>query len=328
MTKKLILGAVLGLIAVAGLKATKWFGYAKTEAHAWSEWADDQVPVEKKIAALRGDVAALDRDIEGTKNLLAKAIVDTRELSTDAARLRASLETDRKALLARGQKLKDGTEQVAVNKVDLADQKAKLDADVKSFDRRKHSLENMETSLAFHERNRDVLQKQLDTLVAQKLELQSAIDAFADRAQAPADGEQVPDGRHPAEPDQGDAAGHAEEARRGAGEAEADPADDGRVSGREHEERGRDPRPARRKAGEDRGGAGVTPEQSSPNGAASRPPRYRFSPPCRVAGRVPATAFRPHFVSADGFSRLPSRHIGFGRPPPLEAERSPAACPR
>ncbi len=178
MTKKLILGAVLGLIAVAGLKATKWFGYAKTEAHAWSEWADDQVPVEKKIAALRGDVAALDRDVEGTKNLLAKAIVDTRELSTDAAKLRASLETDRKALLARGQKLKDGTEQVAVNKVDLADQKAKLDADVKSFDRRKHSLENMETSLAFHERNRDVLQKQLETLVAQKLELQSAIDAF------------------------------------------------------------------------------------------------------------------------------------------------------
>ncbi len=177
MAKKLILAGIIGVVALVGLKSTKFFGYAKTEANAWSEWAEDQVPVEKKIANLRREVAALDRDIEGTKNQLAKAIVETRELNDESSKLRASLETERKTLMARGEAIKDN-EKINVSKIKLFDDKAKLDADVRSFDRRKQSLKSMETTLAHYERTRDILQKQLDTLAAQKTELQSAIDAF------------------------------------------------------------------------------------------------------------------------------------------------------
>lgn len=181
--KKLILAGVIAAVAAVGLKSTKFFGYAKTEAKAWQEWADDQVPVEKKIAALRGEVTALDADIEKVTDLLAREIVDARNLSADTAKLEKQLAAEYATLETRGKELKV-TEKAATEKVstraatDLADAKASLKADVASYTRRTQTLDNMKQALGFHEKNRDVLQKQLDTLVAQQKAMKGEIDAF------------------------------------------------------------------------------------------------------------------------------------------------------
>ena len=56
MIKKLIVVAVVGGLAVAALKGTKWASYVRSEVKSWRDAAEDSVPPEKEIARLRGFV--------------------------------------------------------------------------------------------------------------------------------------------------------------------------------------------------------------------------------------------------------------------------------
>lgn len=179
MIKKLLLLAAVGGLAFVGIRATKMGSYARTEVSALGEWADEQIPVEKKIATMRKEVSGLDRDIEAVKDELAKEIVEVRELNTNTAQFRAQIENEQKSILARGEQLKDATEKVTVGKLTISVPEAKdqLQRDVSRHVNRKKQLASMEQSLGHRERIKDSLEKQLDGMVKQKQELAAAIDA-------------------------------------------------------------------------------------------------------------------------------------------------------
>lgn len=180
MLKKLILTAVVAAAAVAALRGTRAIHYAKSEAASIQEWADDQIPVEKKIAQMRKDVSGLDRDVDRVKDELAKEIVEVRELTGDVARYRAQVEGEAKLLAATGAKIKDATEKVSVGKsmVPVAEAKENLQRDVRLHLKHKTQLDNMEKTLASRERIKETLEKQLDGMVKQKQELRVEIDAI------------------------------------------------------------------------------------------------------------------------------------------------------
>src|SRR6266568_249524 len=62
MIKKLIVVAVVGGLAVAAVKGTKWASYVRSEVCSWRQAAEDAVPPETEIARLRGEVKNLDED--------------------------------------------------------------------------------------------------------------------------------------------------------------------------------------------------------------------------------------------------------------------------
>lgn len=179
MLKKLLLVGAVAALAGVGLRGTKLTGYAKSEVHSLREWADDQVPVDDKIKAMRHEVAGLDRDVEGVRDQLAREIVDVRDLTARVNADRAQLERDKKNLIARGNDLKDKTEKVSVGRfvVPVAEAKEMLQRDVALHGKREQQLKSLETTLGHRERIRDTLAKQLDGMSRQKLQLKTEIDA-------------------------------------------------------------------------------------------------------------------------------------------------------
>jgi len=179
MLKKLLIGGLVAVIAFVALRNTKLFHYAKQELSDAREWVEDQVPVEKKIEQMRKDVANLDRDVEAVKDALAREIVEVRELTTDVAKLRADVEAEHKKLVKRGEEIRQASEFVAYGrtKVPVAEAKDLLKRDVTSHLKRKQQLESLEKTLAYRERIKETLEKQLDSMLKQKQELKAEIDA-------------------------------------------------------------------------------------------------------------------------------------------------------
>lgn len=179
MLKKLILVGVVAALAGVGLRGTKFFGYAKTEVANLREWADDQVSIQDKIKSMRREVGGLDKDVERVRDDLAKEIVDVRDLTAQVANFSKQIETERKALIARGEDLSDKTEKVSVGRlvVPVAEAKDMLQRDVTIHQKRKQQLADMEKALASRERIKETLAKQLDGMTRQKQLLKAEIDA-------------------------------------------------------------------------------------------------------------------------------------------------------
>lgn len=183
MFKKLLLVGVIAAAGVFVLKGTKFFGYAKQEVAEWKNWADDQVPVEKKIAQMRKDVVALDGDLERVKTELATSIVKVRELTAQESDLRAVVTAEQKALQARGDAIRDAVagkpddDRTKVNAVSVADAKERLARDVSVWTSRKTHLDALAQSKAHHERIKETLERQFDELRRQKEDLKAQIDA-------------------------------------------------------------------------------------------------------------------------------------------------------
>ncbi|OWK37941.1 hypothetical protein [Fimbriiglobus ruber] len=179
MIKKLLIVGAIATVAFVVLKGTKIAGYVRQEAAALTNWADDQIPVEKKIAQMRKDVGALDKDIERVKNDLAREIVEVRELTTKTTDMRAAVDAERKALVARGESLKDATEKVKLGGrfVSVPEAKDQLKQDAEFFKKKKTQLATSEKMLERREQIKETLKKQLDGLVQKKQEVNLEIDA-------------------------------------------------------------------------------------------------------------------------------------------------------
>ena len=101
MFKKLILVAVVGGLAVAAFKGTKWASYARQEIKALREAAEDQIPPEKEVARLRGELKMLDTDIMKVVNQLAKERVECERIKEQVADLRVKQSNSKELLNAR-----------------------------------------------------------------------------------------------------------------------------------------------------------------------------------------------------------------------------------
>ena len=178
MCKKLLLVAVVGAIAFSFLKGTKIFSYAKSEVANVGEWVESQIPTEKKIQQLRKEVKQLDKDIDKAQNALVAEIVDVNRLAKDLGTMKAEVAAEEKKVLAMGAKLKDATEKVSYGHFTVSPDEAKnlLASDVKRITARKNTVQSMEQTLNARERIKDALQKQIDGLRRNKVELVVAID--------------------------------------------------------------------------------------------------------------------------------------------------------
>jgi len=180
MWKKLILVGVVAALGVGLYQGGKKLVHRASEAiTSIDENDDDDMPVEKKIAAMRKETAKLDKDIDKAKNELAKEIVEVKELNSKVSETRASIETDQKVLVQRGEAIKDATSKVKYGNstVSVSEAKARFEKDVDAHIKRKKSLEGMEKALATREQVKETLKKQLDGLIRQQQEMTAEIDA-------------------------------------------------------------------------------------------------------------------------------------------------------
>lgn len=178
MIKKLLLVAVVGVVAFSALKGTKIFSYAKQEVASVGEWVDSQIPTEKKIQQLRKEVKQLDKDIDKAQTALVGEIVDVERLAKDVAAMKGDVAAEEKKVLAMGEKLKDATAKVSYGRFTVSPDEAKqlLHSDAKRVVARKTTLTSMEQTLNARERIKDALQKQVEGLRRNKVELSVAID--------------------------------------------------------------------------------------------------------------------------------------------------------
>lgn len=182
MCKKLLIAAIVGVVAFSALKGTKMFSYAKQEVASVGDWMDSQVPVEKKIQHLRKEVKQLDKDIDKAQTAYVTEIVDVEHLSKDVAEMKGAVVGDHEKILAMGEKIKsankDAKLKVAYGTQTVSTDEALqlLQSDTKRLVSRKATLGSMEQTLAARVRIKDALQKQLDGLRRNKQEMNVAID--------------------------------------------------------------------------------------------------------------------------------------------------------
>jgi chromosome segregation ATPase len=183
MCKKLLIAAIVGVVAISAIKGTKLFSYAKQEVADVGDWMDSQVPIEKKIQRLRKDVKQLDKDIDKAQTAYVTEVVDVDRLSKKVAEWKSGVESDHDKIVAMGEKIKtankDAKLKVTYGKHEnVSTDKALqlLQDDTKQLVARKATLGSMEQTLSARVRIKDALQKQLDGLRRNKQEMTVAID--------------------------------------------------------------------------------------------------------------------------------------------------------
>lgn len=183
MLKKMLLVAIIAGAAVFALKSVR-SGHVAIPAQVEAgmaklhDWAEGNDSIERKIAKLRKETGYMTRDLEATRSKLAEAIVNARETSRDAVALRETVANEHRALVARGEALKDGTEKVSTRgAAALVEAKESLKADVARHLDRKRQLDNLEKTLVSQERVKGLLEAQLDSLKRKQGEVKAQIDA-------------------------------------------------------------------------------------------------------------------------------------------------------
>ena len=195
MLKKLIVVAVVGGLAVAAFKGTKWASYVRTEVKSWRETAEDAVPPEKEIARLRGEVKMLDEDTIKIVKQLARLQSDqadfvTREkaLETKKSEVSERLRTQELALREAEQKAKSGEANVLVmfgeQKFSLATGKIRLKETVRDFTDYEKELVHVRQKLEVQQRIVDKLEKQRLEMTRLKTDLDGAIDGLEEQVQS------------------------------------------------------------------------------------------------------------------------------------------------
>lgn len=189
MLKKLVMVAVVGALTVAAFKGTKWASYVRQELRSIKEAAEDQIPPEKEVARLRGELQLLENDMMKVVNQLAKERVDCERLKEQVAELQTKQSNVKEILTARANTIKDAEGKVKAGesvtfvlfgerKVGLSAARTELADGVSRYTTNQKSLETLELTLSAREQIKDGLEKQLEELKNQKMVLANEVDAL------------------------------------------------------------------------------------------------------------------------------------------------------
>ena len=195
MLKKLIVVAVVGGLAVAAVKGTKFASYVRTEVKSWREAAEDAVPPEKEIERLRGEVKMLDEDTIKIVKQLARLMSDqsdlgNREKGLEAKKSQVSeLMTSREVAVREAEKkAKAGEANVFVT---FGDQKFSLANGLLRLKETVRDYREIEKELTHVRMKSDTQQRIVDKLDRQRLEmsrlksdLDTAIDGLEEQVQS------------------------------------------------------------------------------------------------------------------------------------------------
>jgi chromosome segregation ATPase len=180
MLKKLVIVGIVGFVAVAAVKGSKFGSYIRSEYEALKARAEANVPPEREIARLRNEIKQLDKDILAVVGHLARERVEVAQLKERSDELRAKQSKDKELLNARAQAIKNATEFVTFGnrKLSIDAAKAELEDGVRRYTANEKSLVAMDTAVGSREKVKETLEKQLETLKNQKGELAAAVDAL------------------------------------------------------------------------------------------------------------------------------------------------------
>jgi len=195
MIKKLLVVAVVGGLAVAAVKGTKWASYMRSEVTSWRQAAEDAVPPEVEIARLRGEVKNLDEDAIKIVKQLARlqsdqADLGTREktLETKKNQLSEVLRSRETAVREAEQKAKSGESNVQVafgdQKFSLTIGKARLKETVRDYTDSDKELTHVRMKVETQQRIIDKLEKQRLEMTRLKTDLDLAIDGLEAQVQS------------------------------------------------------------------------------------------------------------------------------------------------
>jgi predicted nuclease with TOPRIM domain len=179
MLKKMIILGVVGFVAVAALKGTKFASYVRTEVDGLRDRVDAAIPPEKEITRLRDEIKQLDKDALALISSVAKERVEVRNLTDRVAELTTQQSAAKTAIHTLASAIKNAEGYVTVNGKPrpIDDAKIGLEADVKRYTDTQKLLESHEALLANRTKVRDMLEKQLEELQAQKEALTQAVNA-------------------------------------------------------------------------------------------------------------------------------------------------------
>ena len=195
MLKKLIVVAVVGGLAVAAVKGTKFASYIRTEVHSWREAAEDAVPPEKEIERLRGEVKMLDEDTIKIVKQLARLQSDQadlvgREKGLEAKKSQVSeLMTSREVAMREAEKkAKAGETNVLVvfgdQKFSLANGLLRLKETVRDYREIEKELTHVRMKSETQQRIVDKLDRQRLEMSRLKSDLDTAIDGLEEQVQS------------------------------------------------------------------------------------------------------------------------------------------------
>ncbi|HEY8504845.1 MAG TPA: hypothetical protein VIL46_09705 [Gemmataceae bacterium] len=177
MVKKLLCFAAA--VAVGGylLSGTRVGSYVSTAYDRARKSVEESVPPEVELDRIRHEVAHLDKDIDKLKGQLAEEIVAVDMLSDEVADERVRLEQEEAFLRARGEELKNAAENVKLGGrlVSVDEAKEELSLAVDRHTRARAEFATKEKTLEVRTRTRDLVKKQLEALIRQKSELETAV---------------------------------------------------------------------------------------------------------------------------------------------------------
>jgi chromosome segregation ATPase len=195
MLKKLIIVAVVGGLAVAAFKGTRWASYVRSEIKSIREEAEDQIPPEQEIARLRNEVKQLDGDAFKVVKQLARLQSDQadndkrlKSLEERKTTVKSKLDSHAKAVRTAEDKAKAGETNALVSFEDqtfsLTVAKTRLKEIVKDYSLTEKELEQLRARMSTQQRIIDKLEQQRLVMTRMKTDLDVAIDGLEDELQA------------------------------------------------------------------------------------------------------------------------------------------------
>jgi chromosome segregation ATPase len=191
MLKKLVIVGIIGFVAVAAVKGSKFGSYIRSEFDAMKARAEANVPPEREIARLRSEIKHLDQDILAVVSQLAKERVEVAQLKERASELAAKQSKDKELLNARAAAIKSASDKRDADDksgsqlvswgnrtLSIATAKGELEDGVRHYTANQKSLDAMNAAVVSRERVKETLEKQLETLKNQKGELAAAVDSL------------------------------------------------------------------------------------------------------------------------------------------------------
>lgn len=195
MLRKMILVAVVAGLAVAAFRGTRWGSYVRSELRCIKEAAEDQIPPEKEIARLRGEVRMLDDDTIKLVKQLARLQSDQddltrrqKELENRKGTVSEVIRNREAAVRAAEAKVKAGEVDVSVSfgsqKFSLEVGKARLKEAVRDYTDFDKELGRIQAKKDSQQRIIDKLEKQRLGMTRLKADLDGAIDELEEELQA------------------------------------------------------------------------------------------------------------------------------------------------
>jgi chromosome segregation ATPase len=177
---KVVKLAAVGLIAVYVVNETKAGSHFKAWVCRIGDKLEKKVKSDdRELARIKHEIGQIDEDVDKVKGDLAEANVNVRLLHREIDDLRAQVKENETAVRKHGDVVKVAAEsdriQWGYRTVGHTEAKELLMAEVKRHTDIKARLKARETALAMQEQTRDLIEQQLQEMLAQKEELTAAV---------------------------------------------------------------------------------------------------------------------------------------------------------